>query len=385
MTTVDLVLPAAPDTGSASGVLTYTLALADVLARDAEFHPRLIGIGEAGSCTPDSDVTWLPVAHRAGPIGLSYHLGLRRYVLSSRQELHAHVIHAQRPDYLWHFHRHGKPRPATVCTLHGPHMLNVRRAWGKFGGALYERVQRAALRDVHAAIAVSRDTERFFLDLYPWLEGRTQTIHVGVNTEAFRPADTAEMRAKLRLPAEVKALLFVGRFHPQKNVPLLLRTVSILSPRNPELRLWLIGEGPEEAALRQLSHDLRIADRCTFAGRLEPRAVGEYMNAADLLALSSVWEGMPTVVLEALASGLPCVCTRVGDVGDAVVDGETGYVVESEPEALAEGIEKALARPRGEWTGACRRAARQFDWSVIGQRTIDVYRRVMSGRNGTGR
>ncbi len=374
--TVDLVLPAVRGTASASGALTYTVALAQQLAASSTFDPRVLCVGEVGRSTTDDGVTWVPVSTKLGPASLSYHLGLRRHVREEAAELPRHMVHAQRPDYLWHFHRHVRPKPSTVCTLHGTHVRTVRATRGRVAGWLYERVQRAALREVDTVIAVSRDTETFFLNLYPWLEGRTQTIPVGVDTRVFRPRDRSDARGQLGLPADTRIVLFVGRLHRDKNVPLLLETMARLNAARADVSLWLVGEGPEELELKRMAQELGIAGHCHFVGRLDQSSVAHYMNAADLLVLQSVWEGMPTVVLEALASGRPCVSTRVGDVEDAVVDGETGYVVDDEPEAVAEGIGKVLARRPEDWTDACARMGRQFDWSVIAERTAQVYRQA---------
>jgi glycosyltransferase involved in cell wall biosynthesis len=154
-----------------------------------------------------------------------------------------------------------------------------------------------------------------------------------------------------------------------------------VSAEREDVGLWLVGEGPEEPALRRTAHELGIAGRCQFVGKADRPTVARYMNAADLLVLQSVWEGMPTVVVEALACGLPCVTTRVGDVAEAVIDGQTGHLVEPDPDALAEGIGKVLAHEPEHWTEACVRMARRFDWSEIARRITDVYRAV-SGTRG---
>jgi glycosyltransferase involved in cell wall biosynthesis len=363
-----------PTLSVASGTSTYVLALLEYL-RETPF--RGIGLGLApGNCSavsPALTESWRAVARHSGWAGVQYWRGLSSYVRSHKDQLATSLVHAQRPDYLWHFQRHVQPSPPMVCTLHGAHLHAVRSKWGRAGGWLYERVQQAALRETHRVIAVSRDTETFFLNLYPWLEGRTQTIPVGVDTHLFRPRDSEEARASLRLPPEARIILFVGRLDEVKGLPLLLEAMRMLAAAREDIGLWIVGHGPDEQALRRRAHELGLAGRCHFVGRAERQTVAEYMNAADVLVLQSAWEGMPTVVLEALASGLPCVSTGVGDVPEVVIDGKTGYVIEPEPQAIADGIEKVLARPRRGWIEPCTAVGRQFGWPAIGKRIAEVY------------
>ncbi len=378
-----LVSAVSPQLDAPSGTTSYVVSLLRHL-KETEFRGTVLGLGANEGSPPELAAAWHSVARTAGYAGVRYWQGLGRYVRRHHQELAAGIVHAQRPDYLRHFHRHAAFRRRTVCTLHGPHLLNVRRVWGAGGGWLFERLQRAGLRDVGRAIAVSRETEEFFLDRYPWLEGRTCTIHVGVDTELFQPRDQREAREQLRLPAGKPLILFVGRLHPQKDIPLLLRAFRLVCDRRPDAELRIIGDGPEEEASRRLAHRLNLGGSCVFLGKQTRATVAAHMNAAEALLLPSVWEGMPTVVLEALASGLGCVTTRVGDVAEVVTDGVTGYIVESDPEAVAEGVEKVLSRSRDEWTEPCVRAARRFDWSVIGERTADIYRATLAARCGGG-
>jgi glycosyltransferase involved in cell wall biosynthesis len=382
---VYLVSAVSPQPDAPSGVTSYIISLLSHL-EGTEFRGTVLGLegSHGGGAAPGAAGAWRSVASSAGWAGTRYWRGLSRYAKRHAAQLADAIVHTQRPDYLWHFHRHVRPKPATVCTLHGTHVRTVRATWGRAAGWLYERIQRAALREVDAVIAVSRDTERFFLDLYPWLEGRTRTIPVGVDTRVFRPQDRTEARQHLGLPEDTRIVLFVGRFHVDKRLPLLLEATARVTAGRESVGLWLVGEGPEETVLRRTAGELGIAGGCHFVGKADRPTVARYMNAADLLVLPSIWEGMPTVVVEALACGLACVTTRVGDVADAVIDGQTGYVVDAQPDALADGIEKVLARHPEHWREACARRGRQFDWSVIGRRTADVYGAALAARRGQG-
>ena len=129
-----------------------------------------------------------------------------------------------------------------------------------------------------------------------------------------KPADLAKLGVSGR-----RLVTFVGRFDVQKGLPQLLTTAGNWLQRLPDCDLLLVGKGPLEAALRQQCCNMRIAERVRFAGwRPDVAAI---LAASDLLVLASAWEGMPNVVLEAMASRLPVVATQVEGVGELLGPG----------------------------------------------------------------
>ena len=123
---------------------------------------------------------------------------------------------------------------------------------------------------------------------------------------------------------------------------MLLRAVAIAKQDIPDLKLWLIGDGAEAETLRQLAKELGIASRVRFAG--ERKDVGNWLAEADLFVLSSLTEGLPVSLLEAMAAGLPFVVTNVGDMPEIADLSRAGTVVESNsPEALAAAIVRSAS------------------------------------------
>lgn len=109
----------------------------------------------------------------------------------------------------------------------------------------------------------------------------------------------------------------------------------IIRDQRPMCACLIIGDGPLETELRATSEALGIAASVTFLGRAED--VRPYLELGDIFVLPSTWEGLPLVLLEAMAYGLPCVATDVGGNREVVVHGETGLIVKSgSPEELAE-------------------------------------------------
>ncbi|MGH3914911.1 MAG: glycosyltransferase [Pseudonocardiaceae bacterium] len=128
----------------------------------------------------------------------------------------------------------------------------------------------------------------------------------------------------------------VAALRPEKDHPTLLRAARLVIDELPRTRFLLVGDGPARRELEQLATDLGIADRVIFAGSRSD--VGALLSFMDVFTLSSsTIECAPMALLEAMAAGLPAVCTAVGGIPDIISDGSTGYVVpRRDPGALAQ-------------------------------------------------
>lgn len=181
-------------------------------------------------------------------------------------------------------------------------------------------------------------------------------------------------------------LLAMGRFVPKKGYGQLLRAVAMLTRAGIDVRLTLAGDGVLRLPLKLLAGRLGIADRVDFPGFVPHDEVGGLFLAADLFVMPSVVapsgdrDGIPTVVLEALAHGLPVVATAVSGIPEVIEDGVTGLLVpEGDPEALA-GAVRRLTASREEAVALGRRGRRQvqtgFDATENHRKIHDLYRRV---------
>ncbi|MFA0742057.1 MAG: hypothetical protein DFNUSKGM_002177 [Candidatus Fervidibacter sacchari] len=131
------------------------------------------------------------------------------------------------------------------------------------------------------------------------------------------------------LKTPIKAIT-VGRLVPWKRVNRLLEALEKI----PELGLVVVGDGPERPRLERMAQDLGVSDRVYFAGQRSKRETIGLMAACDFFVLNSTYEGLPHVVLEAMALGLPVVATAVGGTPEVVRDGETGVLVSPEDRML---------------------------------------------------
>src|SRR4029077_17303200 len=144
-------------------------------------------------------------------------------------------------------------------------------------------------------------------------------------------------------PKQGFTMLSVGRLAPPKDHATLLHAVALLRAHHPDVQLWMVGNGPLEPNLRKLSAELGLEQCVTFFG--EQADVSPFLVSADLLVMSSVTEGLPVSLLEAMSAGLPAVVTGVGGMGEiARLSGAVTLVPPSDPEGMARALCDAIAR-----------------------------------------
>jgi glycosyltransferase involved in cell wall biosynthesis len=210
--------------------------------------------------------------------------------------------------------------PSIVRTEHLPYLITDRHQVEHHA---------AAVADLDLLICVSEAARRSYLRAgVP--ERKLCVVRNGV---APRPAGARHpnIRESLRLPSGARVVLTIGRFTEQKNHKCLLDAVPSVLARVPSTYFMWAGTGPLEDELRRLVLERGLENNVRFLGRRTD--VPDLMQAADLFVLPSKFEGLPLVVLEAMAAGLPVVGTDVCGTGEAVRDGVTGRLVAPEDAA----------------------------------------------------
>lgn len=213
---------------------------------------------------------------------------------------------------------------------------------------------------------------------------RLKVVYNGVDTGVFRPRDRDAARRELNLVEEQPLLLFVGNYLPVKNPLLLIKAHAELNRRRggrgePLARLALIGDGPLRPAMEAAIAAAKSGHSVDLRGREAPEAIARWMNAADLLCLTSHNEGFPNVILEAMASGLRVVSTDVGGIHELVTHPGRGLLVKTDDiNAYVDALDEAL---RG--TGTPQRTeedvpAPDWSWKGAAQRYGDVIRQAIS-------
>ena len=200
-------------------------------------------------------------------------------------------------------------------------------------------------RLAHRVVCCSEGIRRELVEDLGLPARRVVTIHNAV----VGPQALADLERRVEDPwlaaSEDPLVLTVGRLHPQKDQATLLRAFARLLARRPA-RLLVLGEGPERAALGALAGELGLGGRVRLAGQV-PGAL-PYMKAARLFVLSSRYEGLPTVLIEALLAGLPVVSTDCPHGPREILEaGAYGTLVPvGDVEALADAMARALDAPR---------------------------------------
>lgn len=175
---------------------------------------------------------------------------------------------------------------------------------------------------------------------------RVMVLHNAVQIEKPMPTSPSALPARqaLQVPNDSQLLACVGRFSPEKGTDVLLNAFRMVQDHQRNCHLVLLGDGQEENHLRSLAEELRIADNVHFVGHTN--TPGDFVKDADGLVLPSRSEGIPNVVLEAMAMGVPIVATSVGGVPEILEHGRTARLIAPEqPKALAEAILDLLNEP----------------------------------------
>lgn len=173
-----------------------------------------------------------------------------------------------------------------------------------------------------------------------------RVIRNGVDSEKFRPCeDKLRARRELGLSAGERLILSVGALRKHKGHSVLLDAAKQILAEHEAVRFLLVGEDQGEGpALRRQADELGIADQVEFVGARDDVAL--WMQAADAFVLPSLQEGLPNALLEAMASGLPCVATQLPGCLEILEDGKHGLLVPPEqPEALASATSTLLDQP----------------------------------------
>lgn len=231
---------------------------------------------------------------------------------------------------------------------------------------------------VDRVVCATEQERAMIRQLYNADPAKVRVIPLGVDLDRFQPADKEAARAALGLTDE-RIVLFVGRIEPLKGIDILINAASMLDS-DVDCSVIIVG-GDESTStqvrkLRDLAKVRGIENRVAFTGAVDHTLLPLYYNAADICVVPSHYESFGLVAVEAMASGIPVIASRVGGLTGTVRDGETGYLVPWLcPEPFAERIEllldnEPLRRSLGE---AARDAVGRFHWESVADSVLNMY------------
>ena len=294
-----------------------------------------------------------------------------------------------------------------VCTSHSLEPLRPWKAEQLGGGyALSLFCERTALLSADAVIAVSEAMRRDLLACYPAVDpGRVHTIHNGIDAGAYVPDHDDAALVRHGIDPGRPLIVFVGRIARQKGIDHLLRAAPQIDRA---AQLVLIASAPDTPEIAAETRGLRDAAQAAGASlvwieEMVPRPeLIQVLSHATAFVCPSIYEPFGLVNLEAMACEAAVVASAVGGIPEIVVDGETGYLVRCDPEAVASDVVAArqfeatlaarinqlvadpdLATRLG--TAGRRRVLERFTWEQVALRTVEVYRQAIAAHaTGTG-
>ena len=305
-------------------------------------------------------------------------LGIRRTVRRIHREWPIDVMHAHMmvPDG-WAAARIGHEMgvPA-VGTAHRADVLDIPAQGAKARMRVAEAIQ-----TLDAVVTVSRAIG----DAADAIARPRRPITVvpnGADETVFLPRNAAAARVRIGVPDDGPVISYVGKLVPRKGVDDLVEAMGILAARaSGAPRLVMAGIGPLREPLERRAAELGVADRITWLGKVPHDDVGWVMSTGDAFVLPSLSEGLPTVVCEAMACGLPVVATAVDGTPEIVDDPHTGLLVPPhDPGALAQALARVLdddALRTAMGAEALRRSGEDYTWAANARRMEAVYGDVM--------
>ncbi len=244
--------------------------------------------------------------------------------------------------------------------------------------------ERVLVHSVDRIVAATEHERQLLRQLYRVPSERVAVIPLGVDLDAFRPRERERAREELALRgidvrAEQRVLLAVGRLEPLKGFDILVRALAQVTV-DEEVVLFIAGgderSAAERARLEAVAREVGCAERVRFLGAVPHEELAALYNASDVVVVPSFYESFGLVALEAMASGVPVVASRVGGLVATISDGRTGYLVPWRcPEPFAEKIDLLLRNePLRRSLGVAARASMErYAWSTVAERLGALY------------
>lgn len=346
-----------PSTG---GIRVHVATLAAGLEDLGVDAPVLGPPGVLDGLGPQAGIIDVPAG--LSPVGL---LGARRALRPWRGP--ADVLHAHGLKAAWCC-VHGRPERPVVVTVHnvvldedGARSVQFRR-----------RLERAVLGRADRVIA---PTAAIAHGLAGVVAPERVRVIVPASPSPVIERARSDIRARIGISDDTPLVVCVGRLHPQKDLPTLLHAWTRVRDVVADGHLAIVGEGPSRPAVESLIGALGVDGSVHLVG-FDRHAV-DWLGAADVVAVTSVWEAIPLVLAEALQLGVPVVSTEVGLARDLLGDAAAGAVVPvGDAAAVAEALVDLMVdvdRRRGAGAVASERSAERFDPSMLVESVRDVY------------
>lgn len=235
-------------------------------------------------------------------------------------------------------------------------------------------------RRCHHIVIPSESMRNILVDEYGLL-GPYTIIPTGIELEPYQSADGNSIRQEYGWESD-RVMISIGRLAKEKNWELLLRATALSREAHPDLRLILLGDGPERRELEDLAAQLGIRERVAFIGEVPFEEVPTYLKAADFFAFASTTETQGLVTMEALAAHLPVIAVEASGTRDIVQHEKQGLLVANDHHALASGFDQLLSDEQlyQRFRNATQPRAQKFEIKALASNLTDVYRQAIQDK-----
>lgn len=264
--------------------------------------------------------------------------------------------------------------PAVVHTVHGWSFHEHMPRWER---RMYVRLERLAARWTDRFVLVTERDRAKGLSVGIGRPERYSTIRSGVDLAPYRTGDGSGFRAELGIPGRAPVVGTVARLSPQKDPIGFVDAGAEVLEKRPEAHLVFVGDGPMRPEVERRAAELGVADRLHLPGIR--RDVPDVVAAFDVFIASSLWEGLPRTVIQAMAAGVPVVASSVDGIAEAVTDGTSGLLVPpGDRRALAEAVLRVLEDTdlAGRLADDGRARAEDFSEGTMIERLEGLYREL---------
>jgi len=232
---------------------------------------------------------------------------------------------------------------------------------------------KAIWKNASSIVACSEGLRNLALETYP--KANINVIPDGIDLEKFVFVERKENRFPVKI-------LTIGRLIPRKGFQFLIKSITEIAKNvNHDFKLEIVGDGPMKGKLTDLAQKLKVNNKIDFVGSVPYDKLVKHYNQADIFVLPSFAEGMPLVVLEAMATGLPIVASKVQGIEDLVKSGINGYLVEAgNPKQLSREISKLInnGKVRIQMGYNSLDQVRKYSWENIAQAYLNIFEKIIS-------
>jgi glycosyltransferase involved in cell wall biosynthesis len=312
------------------------------------------------------------------------------------EEIGLDIIHANLPLVPSFAIPKGSGR-ALVCAVHStwkgeaivtkrdnPKNLNANEKMMLRFNFMLRSYEKKLMNRSDALIAVSKYTVDELTELYGINEEKIHVIYNGVDIDKFKPrTNKSELKREFSLDEKQKTVLFVGRLYHRKGLEILLHSVPPVLEEFGDVKFAISGTGfkEKEENLRMLAKELDIEEHVTFLGYVPDEKLPFLYAASDVFVLPAIYENFPFAILEAQATGLPVISTKVGGIPEFLVDNENGFLIDpGEPTQLTQKLltllqDPKLAKEMGE--RGRKLIEEKLSWRLITKQVIELYYKLL--------